>query len=96
MSKTRCSWCGDDPLYVEYHDKEWGVPVYDDKQLFEMLLLEGAQAGLSWITVLKKRENYRPAIFFHEKILSRSASKHFLPTAQRSLACDRFLFSLWL
>jgi DNA-3-methyladenine glycosylase I len=56
---TRCSWCGDDPIYVKYHDEEWGVPVHDDRQLFEMLNLEGAQAGLSWITVLKKRDNYR-------------------------------------
>jgi DNA-3-methyladenine glycosylase I len=57
----RCSWVGDGPLYLEYHDREWGVPVHDDRQLFEMLILEGAQAGLSWITVLKKRENYRRA-----------------------------------
>ena len=58
MSK-RCRWCGDDPLYVDYHDKEWGVPVRDDQTLFEFLILEGAQAGLSWITVLRKREGYR-------------------------------------
>jgi DNA-3-methyladenine glycosylase I len=57
----RCGWVGNDPLYLEYHDREWGVPVHDDRQLFEMLILEGAQAGLSWITVLKKRENYRRA-----------------------------------
>ena len=56
---VRCRWCGDDPLYVEYHDKEWGVPIYQDRTLFEMLNLEGAQAGLSWITVLKKRAHYR-------------------------------------
>lgn len=55
----RCRWCGDDPLYVRYHDEEWGVPVHDDRKLFEMLILEGAQAGLSWITVLRKRDNYR-------------------------------------
>lgn len=55
----RCSWCGDDPLYVAYHDEEWGVPVRDDQTLFEFLLLEGAQAGLAWITVLRKREGYR-------------------------------------
>ncbi len=60
MSK-RCSWAGDDPLYVAYHDGEWGVPVHDDRTLFELLILEGAQAGLSWITILKKRENYREA-----------------------------------
>lgn len=57
----RCEWCGTDPLYQKYHDEEWGVPVFDDKTLFEFLILEGAQAGLSWITVLKKRENYRKA-----------------------------------
>jgi DNA-3-methyladenine glycosylase I len=57
--KTRCSWCGDDPLYVKYHDEEWGVPVRDDPTLFEFLMLEGAQAGLAWITVLRKREGYR-------------------------------------
>ena len=55
----RCGWCGDDPVYQAYHDTEWGVPKYDDSILFEMLILEGAQAGLSWITVLKRRENYR-------------------------------------
>ncbi len=55
----RCTWCGTDPLYVDYHDKEWGVPTLDDASLFEMLVLEGAQAGLAWITVLRKREGYR-------------------------------------
>ncbi len=59
--KIRCPWCGDDPLYMEYHDTEWGVPLYDNQKLFEFLILEGAQAGLSWITVLRKRENYRKA-----------------------------------
>jgi DNA-3-methyladenine glycosylase I len=57
----RCAWCGTDPLYVGYHDEEWGVPQHDDRALFEMLCLEGAQAGLSWITVLRKREHYRRA-----------------------------------
>lgn len=57
----RCTWCGNDPLYVAYHDTEWGVPVHDDRMLFEFLILEGAQAGLSWITILKKREAYRRA-----------------------------------
>jgi len=61
MATERCSWCGDDPLYVAYHDEEWGVPVYDDRTLFEFLILEGAQAGLSWSTILKKREGYRAA-----------------------------------
>jgi DNA-3-methyladenine glycosylase I len=57
----RCAWCGTDPLYVAYHDNEWGVPVHDDRVHFEFLILEAAQAGLSWITILKKRENYRKA-----------------------------------
>lgn len=57
----RCPWCGDDPLYVCYHDQEWGVPSRDDRHLFEMLLLDGAQAGLSWLTILRKREGYRRA-----------------------------------
>ena len=59
--KQRCAWPGDDALYVAYHDSEWGVPSHDDRHLFEMLILEGAQAGLSWITILRKRENYRRA-----------------------------------
>lgn len=54
----RCDWCGADPLYVKYHDYQWGVPVFDDRTLFEMLSLEGAQAGLSWLTILRKRDNY--------------------------------------
>jgi len=61
VAPTRCAWCGEDPLYVAYHDTEWGVPVRDDRVLFEFLLLEGAQAGLSWITILRKREHYRRA-----------------------------------
>ena len=59
--KTRCGWAGTDPTYVGYHDTEWGVPVHDDRRLFEFLVLEGAQAGLSWITILRKREAYRAA-----------------------------------
>ena len=59
--KIRCGWCGDDPLYIAYHDEEWGVPVRDDRHLFEMLMLEGFQAGLAWITILRKRENFRAA-----------------------------------
>ena len=59
----RCTWCGDDALYVRYHDEEWGVPEFDDQRLFEMLTLEGAQAGLSWITVLRKRDSYREAFY---------------------------------
>jgi DNA-3-methyladenine glycosylase I len=58
---TRCAWAGSDELYVDYHDNEWGVPVHDDRRLFEFLVLEGAQAGLSWITILRKREAYRRA-----------------------------------
>ena len=57
----RCSWAGTDPVYVDYHDREWGVPMHDERTLFEMLILDGAQAGLSWITILKKRDNYRAA-----------------------------------
>jgi DNA-3-methyladenine glycosylase I len=61
--QTRCEWCGDQNIYVAYHDEEWGGPVHEDRRLFEFLILEGAQAGLSWLTILKKRENYRKA--FH-------------------------------
>lgn len=60
----RCFWCGEDPLYTSYHDQEWGVPLRDSRALFELLLLEGFQAGLSWITILRKRENFRAA--FHQ------------------------------
>lgn len=69
--KDRCPWCGDDPLYQHYHDHEWGVPDYDDRSLFECLNLEGAQAGLSWITVLRKRDRYREVFdrFDAEKIV---------------------------
>lgn len=59
--KSRCSWAGSDPLYIEYHDTEWGVPLHDECKLFEFLILEGAQAGLSWLTILKKRHDYRMA-----------------------------------
>ena len=70
MNKKRCSWSGNDPLYMSYHDEEWGVPVYDDEKLFEFLILETFQAGLSWITVLRKRENFRKAFdnFDYQKI----------------------------
>jgi DNA-3-methyladenine glycosylase I len=68
----RCAWSSNDPLYQSYHDNEWGVPLHDDRRLFEMLTLEGAQAGLSWITVLRKRENYRKAFDgFDPKKISR-------------------------
>jgi DNA-3-methyladenine glycosylase I len=61
MDVSRCSWATDDPLYIDYHDREWGTPLHDDRGLFELLILEGAQAGLSWITILRKRESYRAA-----------------------------------
>lgn len=61
MNRKRCGWCLGDPLYRDYHDKEWGVPLHQDRKLFEFLILEGAQAGLSWFTILKKRENYQKA-----------------------------------
>ena len=59
--KKRCDWCGAQPIYTDYHDKEWGVPVHDDRMHFEMIILDGAQAGLSWITILKRRDGYREA-----------------------------------
>ncbi|MAB56957.1 MAG: DNA-3-methyladenine glycosylase I [Aequorivita sp.] len=75
--KVRCGWCGTDPLYVKYHDEEWGVPVKDDKTMFEFLLLETFQAGLSWITILRKRENFRKAFdnFDYKKIAKYDQSK---------------------
>lgn len=73
----RCSWCEKEDIYIEYHDKEWGVPVYDDNKQFEFLVLESAQAGLSWLTVLKKRENYRKAYdnFDPEKVAQYNPEK---------------------
>lgn len=78
MIKSRCSWCGEDPLYISYHDKEWGVPVFLDDTLFEFLLLETFQAGLSWITILRKRENFRLAFdnFDYKKIASYDEGKY--------------------
>jgi len=75
--RQRCLWCGTDPLYMDYHDNEWGTPLYDNQKLFEFLILEGAQAGLSWITVLRKRENYRKAFdnFNPEKIARYTEAK---------------------
>jgi DNA-3-methyladenine glycosylase I len=75
--KTRCGWSLSDPLYVEYHDREWGVPEHEDIRLLEFLILEGAQAGLSWLTILKKRENYRKAFdrFDAGKIAKYGANK---------------------
>lgn len=74
----RCGWVPDDPLYQTYHDEEWGVPVHDDRLLFEFLILEGAQAGLSWATILKKRDNYRAAFdnFSAEKIANYGERKY--------------------
>lgn len=75
--RTRCSWAGDIPIYIDYHDNEWGRPVHDDRKLFEMLILEGMQAGLSWITILKKREAFREAFdgFDPEKVALYGESK---------------------
>jgi DNA-3-methyladenine glycosylase I len=70
MEPIRCPWCGNDPIYIEYHDAEWGVPVHEERRHFEFILLEGAQAGLSWLTILKRREGYRRAFadFDPEKV----------------------------
>ena len=75
--KRRCSWSGSDPDYIKYHDTEWGVPVHDDRRFFEFLILEGAQAGLSWLTILKKRKNYIKAFdnFVPEKVAAYNARK---------------------
>ena len=77
MTIERCSWAGDDEIYIRYHDEEWGVPTHDDKELFEMLVLESFQAGLSWITILKKRENFRKAFdgFDVEKVAGYNEEK---------------------
>ena len=82
---TRCAWAaGDDPLYQRYHDREWGIPVHDDRVLFEFLLLEGAQAGLSWITILRKREHYRRAFDgFDPRQIAR-----YTPAKQEALLAD--------
>lgn len=78
MTKIRCAWCGNDPLYTAYHDTEWGVPLYDDASLFEFLILETFQAGLSWITILRKRENFRKAFdnFDYKKIAAYDENKY--------------------
>lgn len=74
---NRCPWCGEDELYIRYHDEEWGVPVHDDRKHFEFLVLESAQAGLSWITILRKRENYRAAYdnFDYQKVAAYDNNK---------------------
>jgi DNA-3-methyladenine glycosylase I len=76
--KTRCAWVSDDPIYIHYHDEEWGVPIYDDRLLFEFLILEGAQAGLNWLTILKRRDSYRKCFnhFDAEKISNYDANKY--------------------
>ena len=76
-ARPRCAWAGTDPLYIRYHDEEWGTPSHDDRHLFEMIILEGAQAGLSWITILRKRDNYRRAFdrFDAKKIAKYDARK---------------------
>ncbi len=78
MDKIRCAWCKNDPLYMAYHDTEWGVPVFEDYKLFEFLILETFQAGLSWITILRKRENFRSAFdhFDYKKIANYSEAKY--------------------
>ena len=78
MNKSRCSWCGEDPLYMDYHDNEWGVPVFSDDKLFEFLVLETFQAGLSWITILRKRENFSAAFdgFDYQKIARYDEKKY--------------------
>ncbi len=78
MDKIRCGWCKNDPLYMAYHDTEWGVPVFSDDKLFEFLILETFQAGLSWITILRKRENFRKAFdnFDYKKIANYSEAKY--------------------
>lgn len=75
---ARCEWCGNDPLYVKYHDEEWGVPVKDDQKMFEFLILETFQAGLSWITILRKRENFRKAFdnFDYKKVANYDEKKY--------------------
>ena len=77
MTKTRCSWAGPDEIYIKYHDEEWGIPTHDDRELFEMLVLESFQAGLSWITILKKRQNFKKAFddFDVEKVAAYDESK---------------------
>jgi DNA-3-methyladenine glycosylase I len=77
-TQQRCPWCGTDPIYTDYHDTEWGVPIHDDQTLFELLLLEGAQAGLSWITILRKRDNYRKAFdnFDPQKMARYTQKRH--------------------
>ncbi|MDR1740425.1 MAG: DNA-3-methyladenine glycosylase I [Synergistaceae bacterium] len=87
----RCPWCGSDPLYVRYHDEEWGVPQRDDRRLFEFILLEGAQAGLSWLSILRRRENYRAAFagFDPEKVAHFGAADVSRLLAERGIVRNR-------
>lgn len=87
----RCSWCTDDPLYIAYHDEEWGIPLYDDQKLFELLMLEGMQAGLSWLTILKKRENFRRAFdqFDAQKIVKYTPKKYNLLLSDAGIIRNR-------
>ena len=92
-TQTRCHWGTRNSLYIDYHDQEWGVPLHDDRRLFEFLILEGAQAGLSWITILKKRENYRRALDdFDPRLISRYSSSKIGLFASSCLA-DSTIFS---
>ena len=85
MDPHRCAWAGSDPLYIAYHDQEWGVPLHDDQRLFEMLILEGAQAGLSWITILRKRDAYRQAF---DNFDPRKVARYRPPRIERLLSND--------
>ena len=91
---TRCKWCGTDPLYVRDHDEEWGVQLHDDRRLFEMLILEGAQAGLSWITILRKRPAYRHAvkhsIYVHPEHLRSGVGRLLLPALIEACTAEGF------
>ncbi len=75
-SMKRCAWAGEEPIYIKYHDEEWGIPAYNDRKLFEMLILEGAQAGLSWITILKKRAHYRKVFDRFDPVKIAQYNKH--------------------
>src|SRR5690625_2578275 len=81
--KIRCEWVTDEGIYKEYHDNEWGVPVHDDQHLFEMLSLEGAQAGLSWITILKRRDNYRRAFDDFDPLIVRTYNENKIETLKQ-------------
>ena len=89
-NKKRCSWCEDNPLYIKYHDEEWGMPLYNDSKIFELLLLETFQAGLSWITILKKRENFRREFnnFDYKKISKYSHEKLEKLKLKRGIICN--------